>query len=351
MDILTPKQCMFFARVSERLEERGHQVFRTTRRYREVLQLLRLKGVDAKIVGEHGGKQLGAKLKASAQRIVELASILEEVKPDAAVSFSSPEMARTAYGLKVPHICINNSPHAEAVARLTVPLSERLLTPKMIPKRAWARYGIPSEKIVQYNALDPWVWLKDFKPDRRILQELGLDGSKPILTFRTEETFAAYLLGKTKKETSIIPVIEKILEELRGLQVVAVPRYESQIEALREAFKNRIVTCSSTIDGPSLLYYTSVFIGGGGTMTTEAALLGVPTFSCYPDEPFLILRYLLAKRLATLETDPQKLVKNVSATLLNLDREKRKQSRRVQRVIKNFEDPTETIIKEVEKLA
>jgi len=349
IDILTPKQCMLFSKLSEKLENRGHQIFKTTRRYREVLQLLRLKGVDARVVGEHGGKKLIDKLKASAQRTLELASLFEEISPDVAISFSSPEMTRVSYGLKVPHICVNDSPHAKAVARLTIPLSERLLTPKMIPKRAWTKYGISPEKIIQYNALDPWVWLKGFKPDKGILQELGLDDSKPILTFRTEEIFAAYLLGKTKRETSIIPLIEEILEDRQDLQIVAVPRYEEQIKALRRVFKDRIVICESIVDGPSLLYYTSIFIGAGGTMSAEAALLGVPVVSCYPGEPYIIEKYLIRKKLIARETDPKKLVKKISETLNNIDYEKKKQSRKVQRIVKNFEDPIEIIMKEVEK--
>jgi predicted glycosyltransferase len=342
---------MFFSKLSEELEKRGHRVFRTTRRYREVQHLLKLKGVDAKVVGEHGGKELIGKLKASAQRTLELASVFEEIEPDVAVSFSSPEMARVSYGLKVPHICVNDSPHAEAVARLTVPLSERLLTPRIIPKRSWTKYGIPSEKIVQYDALDPWVWLKDFKPDERILKKLGLDESKPILTFRTEETFAAYLLGKTQKEMTIIPIIEKILEEKKALQIVAVPRYKEQIKALHEVFKDRIAICELVVDGPSLLNYSSVFVGAGGTMSAEAALLGVPTFSCYPGEPFLVERYLIRKKLVTRETDPDKRVNRILATLSNVDSERKRQSAKVQRLVRNFEDPIEIVTGEVEKFA
>lgn len=350
-DILTPKQCMFSSKLSVELEKRGHQVFKTTRKYREVVQLLRLKGLEARVVGEHGGKELMSKLRASAKRTFELTSVFEDLGPDVALSFSSPEMARVSYGLKVPHICINNSPHAEAVAKLTIPLSKKLLTPKMIPKTAWTEYGISSEDIVQYNALDPWVWIKDFKPDRRIVQESGLDESKPILTIRTEETFAAYLLGKTQKDTSVTRIIDRLLEAPEPPQIVAIPRYDEQTKALQEVFGDRIAICKSTVDGPNLLYHTSVFVGAGGTMTTEAALLGVPTFSCYPDEPFLILKYLMEKNLVTHETDPEKLAKGILTTLSNRDYEKRKQSGKVRRLVKDFEDPISIIIGEVEKLA
>lgn len=349
IDILTPKQCLFFSKLSTRLTERGHEVFRTTRRYREVAQLLKLKGIEAKTVGEHGGKELSSKLKASVQRTLDLTSVFEEVKPDVAVSFSSPEMARVSYGLKVPHICINDSPHAEAVARLTIPLSERLITPKMTPKRAWTHYGISADRIVQYNALDPWVWLKDFKPDPQVPQELGLDVSKPILTLRTEESFAAYLLGRRLEKMPVIPVIESLQRHKKDLQIVVVPRYEEQVKAIRRVFADGITVCGSVVDGASLLYYSSVFIGAGGTMNAEAALLGVPTFSCYPGDSYIIEKYLIRKKLVTRETDPEILAQRILATLADIVHAKKTQATRVHRLVRNFEDPIEVITTEVER--
>jgi hypothetical protein len=349
IDILTPKQCMLFSKLSENLEGRGHQMFKTTRRYREVNQLLSLKKVDAIVVGEHGGGTLSEKLKASARRILELAAVFEDIKPDVAVSFSSPEMARAAYGLKVPHVCVNDSPHAEAVARLTVPLSEELLTPMVIPKSAWTRFGIGREKIVKYNALDPWAWLRGFEPDEKIVEELGLDASKPVVTFRPEETFAAYLLGKTRNETSVVPIIDGLLDARHDLQIVAVPRYDEQVRSLKDVFENRITVAKSVVDGPSLLHRSAVFIGAGGTMSAEAALLGVPTFSCYPGESFLVERYLIRKKLVVRETDPKKIVAMILNILDNYDHEKRMWRKRALKVVSTYEDPIKVIAEEVEK--
>ncbi|RLI03519.1 lipid-A-disaccharide synthase [Candidatus Bathyarchaeota archaeon] len=349
IDILTPKQCMLFLKLSEKLRRNGHTVFNVSREYRDVVNLLKLKGLKAKIIGKHGGKELASKLKASAHRIIDLATYFEEVDPDIAVSFSSPEMARVSFGLGVPHICINDSPHAEAVARLTIPLSAKLLTPKMIPRQAWTRYGISQERIKQYNALDPWAWLKDFTPDENVLSELGLSRSKPILTFRPEEEFAAYLAGKTQGKTGVIPVIEQVLAERDDVQIVAIPRYTEQLEVLRESFQDRIIVSHSSIDGPSLLYYTTIFIGGGGTMTTEAALLGVPTFSFYPSEPFIVLKYLIRKGFVKLVRDPNELAMKILETLDNIKDEKRKQRERAERLVETFEDPIQVITAEIEK--
>jgi len=349
IDILTPKQCMLFEKLSVRLRSEGHKVFEVTRDYRELNQLLKMKGITARVVGKHGGKNLRNKLEASAQRTLELTSIAAELEPDVVVSLSSPEISRVAFGLGIPHICLNDSPHSEAVARLTVPLATMLLTPRIIPKRAWIKFGIQRDRIIQYNAIDPWAWLKDFKPNRKILTELGLEKSKPIAVFRTEEAFASYLLGKTSETPVLMPLLENLLKSTAELQVVIVPRYEAEVAFLTNALRGRALVCKSVVDSPSLVTCASVFIGAGGTMTAEAALLGVPTFSCYPDKPHLIEKYLIQKGLVVREDNCMKLKAKILTTLQNIDRARDLQEIKARKLTSSFEDPIEVIVKAIEK--
>jgi predicted glycosyltransferase len=351
IDILTPKQCMLFSKLSERLRKAGHQVFEATREYREVNQLLEVKGIKARVIGKHGGESLPDKLEASVERTLELASLVGELQPDVAVSFSSPETSRVAYGLKIPQVCVNDSPHSEAVARLTIPLATLLLTPKIIRKATWTTFGIRKEKITHYNALDPWAWLKDFQPNSRILTQLGLEKSRPIVAFRTEESFASYLLGKACKTPSVLPLIEGLLRSKADFQAVVMPRYESQNTLLKEKLGKRAIVCQSIIDSTSLLSYSTAFVGAGGTMTAEAALLGVPAFTCYPDKPFIVEKYLIEKGLIFRETSLEKVKARVLKTLENPANVKKAQMKKAQRLTTGFEDPIEVVAKAIEKIA
>ncbi len=351
IDILTPKQGMLFSKLSERLRKEGHQTFPTTRHYREAIQLLKLKGIDAQVLGQHGGDTLDGKLRASVQRTLELTRVTEELNPNVVVSFSSPELARVAFGLKIPHICLNDTPHAEAVARLTIPLVTHLLTPEMIPKSAWSKFGISTKKITQYRALDPWAWLKDFKPDNKILSKLNIDESKPILIFRTEESQASYLLGKVTKEPVIIPLIEKLLKSRTDFQAVAVPRYDAQIAFLKERFGKSVVVTESVVDTPSLLYYASAFVGAGGTMTQEAALLGVPAISCYPGKPYIVESYLVKKKLTVRETDPGRMKRLILKILEDPETARKRQTKEAKKLTDTFEDPIDVAVKVIQDAA
>ena len=101
----------------------------TSRNYREVTQLAKLRKLNLKFVGKHGGSEKIDKLEASTNRISQLSRIIKNQSPDIAVSFCSPEATRVSYGLGIKHVAFSDSPHAEAVMRLSIPLVQKLLIP------------------------------------------------------------------------------------------------------------------------------------------------------------------------------------------------------------------------------
>lgn len=80
--------------------------------------------------------------------------------PDIAISFCSPEDARICFGLGIKHIAFFDSPHVNAVIRVTLPLIQKLLILKIIPKKEFLKYGINKNNIVSYNAIDAFVTIK-----------------------------------------------------------------------------------------------------------------------------------------------------------------------------------------------
>ena len=351
IDILTPKQLLFFTKISEKLENEGFETSLTSREYQEVCELIKLKGLDIPLIGKHGGHRLKDKLLASTERILLLTRHVEKIKPDIALSFSSPEASRVAYGLNIPHVCINDSPHSEAVARLTIPLSKLLFTPKVIPKKVWEKYGIPKQHIVQYKALDPVTWIKDFQPNLEIVRKLKLDLERPIVTIRPTEAYAAYLRGKI---SDICPVTTKITQQLlkllkNNVQIVIIPRYREQREILKEKFPENVIIPERAIDTVSLLYYSSLLMGAGGTMNIEAALLGKPVISCFPGRTTLVERYLINVKLVYRVKDPERAVKLALNILQHAEKFLSFHKERALKILKRMENPAEVIAKELKK--
>ena len=344
IDILTPKQCRFFSVLAKKLERRGFQVFKTARMFREVVELLDILGEEAYIVGRYGGATLEGKLEASLERMLELKKVFHKLKPDLVISFSSPEASRIAFGLGIPHIAVNDSPHSEAVAKLTIPLSCFLFTPWVMPKAAWTRYGIASSKVIKYRALDPAAWLKEFKPNLRLVEEVGLDTSRPIAVFRLEESHASYILGMGGL---VEEVARKALERF-DIQPVIMPRYDEQINRVEKAFEGKAFILRKTIDAASLLYFASILVGGGGTMNIEAALLGVPVISCYPGETTYVERYLVDKGFIYRATESEEALAYMERLLE--PNEKAKFEERARSLLKSMVNPAEFIAEKLEIL-
>jgi predicted glycosyltransferase len=324
---------MFFRRAAALFRNSGHDVLCTSRHYREAIELAKIKKLGLTVVGSHGGADRYEKLRQSASRTHELAEVVKIFAPDAAITFSSPEGARVAYGLGIRHIGFNDSPHAEAVARLTVPLMNKLLCPWVIPHSAWARYGIAKKDVTRYRALDPAAWLKhDNTP--------GVEPGKKTILLRLEESKASYIADNN---LGIGKMMDDFVGEMwQSADIVVLCRYPDQIAEVETRYGGRVQVLKDVVDGTVLVKSAQLFIGAGGTMTAEAALLGKPTISIAPLQ-FHVEMYLLKTGLVKKAANSKLLVK-MGRKMITDEHYRRGQKKRADRILAAMEDPTDRMI-------
>ena len=318
--------------------QKNHRVICTSRNYREVTQLAKLRKLSLKFVGKHGGVEKFDKLLASANRISLLSKIIRNYCPEIAVSFCSPEASRVSYGLGIKHIAFSDSPHAEAVMRLSVPLVQKLLIPWIIPKKEFIKFGINKKNILQYKAIDAATIAKRVL-GKKIKVPFTNKKRKTILV-RVEEDQAAYSSKNTKKT---IMIIKSIIKEFADENILVLGRYGSQIRFLNRTFGNKIKILDKVIDGKMLLSNVDVFVGSGGTMTAESALLGIPTIS-YNAVPNLIESYLVKNKLVKRETNPKKITRSIRKLINSSNIEHKK---RAKKALNSMEDPYTKLVKTI----
>ena len=332
IDVLTPKQILFSESIIEKLGKK-HDILCTSRKYREVTKLAKIRDCDLVLIGKHGGGDKKAKLEASIDRKGKLFRKIKAFSPDITISFCSPEAARISFGLGIKHIAFCDSPHADAVMRLTLPLIQKLLIPNVIPKNEFSKYGINKKNIISYKAIDAVVTIK-----RKINQKVSLpfkeNGRKNIL-IRVEEEEASY----TSK--SGIPIINQVVNEYSKENIVILGRYPKQIKNLQKRFGKKAKIVKMSFDGKHLLNNTDIFIGSGGTMTAESALIGIPTIS-YNAVPNMIENFLVKKSLIKRETNPNKISNEINKIFKSSNKESQKKARRI---VKQMEDPIQKLIK------
>ncbi|MGY5146806.1 MAG: DUF354 domain-containing protein [Candidatus Nitrosopumilus sp. bin_7KS] len=337
IDILTPKQLLFSEPIVKKLVEK-HDLLCTSRDYEEVSKLAKIRNFDLIFVGKHGGGDKESKLKASIDRMEKLSRKIKTFSPDIAISFCSPEAARIAYGLGIKHIAFCDSPHAEAVMRLTLPLIQKLLIPFTIPKKEFSKYGIDKKNIIQYKAIDAFVTIQ-----RKINKKSKLpfkNNNRKNILIRVEEEEASY----TSKSSKIIPIIKKIEKEFENENIVVLGRYSKQIENLQKIIDKKVKIVKMTYDGKHLLENTDIFIGSGGTMTAESGLMGIPTIS-YNAVPNIIENFLVRKKLVKRETSPNKISNYIKKNFENNN----ESQKRAQKIRKQMEDPIKKLIKTIKE--
>jgi predicted glycosyltransferase len=334
IDILTPKQLLFSESIIEKLGEK-HDILRTSRDYDEVSKLAQIRNFDLIFVGKHGGSERKTKLKASIDRIRKLSKKIETFSPDIVISFCSPEAARISFGFGIKHVAFCDSPHADSVMRLTLPLIQKLLIPHNIPKKKFTKYGIDEKNIIRYKAIDAVVTIQ-----RKINEKAKLpfkNKNKKNILIRLVEEEASY----TSKSNKIIPIIKKIVNEYGDENVVILGRYSNQIKNLQKIIGKKAKIVEMSFDGKHLLNNTDVFIGSGGTMTAESALMGIPTIS-YNAVPNIIEDFLVKKKLIHREINPEKISEKINKIFASSNKENQE---RAGKIVRQMEDPIQKLIK------
>jgi hypothetical protein len=339
MDILTPKQLLFFNPVMEELRSKGFEVLATSRHYREVEELARLKGVQLDFVGARGGgKDLQDQLKASLDRMSSLLPIVNDFRPDVSVSVASADCARISFGTRVKHVAVSDSPHSVIAGKLSLPLSHHLLTPWIIPYIAWYRFGLQRSEITKYHALDPAAWLKR---ERSVTPSaIKHESGRPTILVRLEESYAPYMMGTD--ESWAVKVLQRLSDEFEGCNIIALCRYQDQLEMVKRRFGSVMHVPENVVDGAGLIRQSDVFIGMGGTMTTEAALIGVPTISAYQGSGLYTERYLLSAGLLLKTHNLDALTRLVRKSLTKKYHDHCRSKAR--RLLDSMEDPVEKIV-------
>jgi hypothetical protein len=225
----------------------------TTREHPDTLPLAKLLNENFVVVGKYGLGSLSRKLMESTRRQLKFCKMFEKNPPDIGISHGSVELCRVAFGLGIPSICTNDTPHAEAVKRLTTPLTDCLVISKAIPKSFFEGYG--AKRITQFDGVDEVAWVKNVEP--KIEQKY----ERPLIVVRQLQTKASYAKGKP--DTTI--ALAKKLTSLGT--VIFLSRY------YRRPRKGMVIP-TKLVDSVSLAAQADIVVSAGGTIAREAALQG-----------------------------------------------------------------------------
>jgi predicted glycosyltransferase len=295
IDLANSPHPLLFGPVARRLGELGHEVLVTSRDNAQTLELARERWPDVEPIGSQSPPGRAAKAWAIVDRIRELRRWAARTSPDVALSHNSYAQIVAAASLRLPAVTGMDYEHQPA-NHVAFRLARRILLPESLPLESVRRQGAVPGKVVTYDGLKEELYLGDFHPNPDILAELGIDErSRTVVVMRAPPRGAMYHQFEN-------PLYDQLLARIAGdtdTVGIVLARYpEQRAELARREIPNCLVP-NHALDSRSLLYAADIFVGAGGTMTREAALIGIPTYSIYAGAPPAVERWLERRGLLT----------------------------------------------------
>jgi predicted glycosyltransferase len=300
IDLANSPHPLLFAPVAEQLRRDGAEVSVTLRDHAQTAELALARFPDAEVIGGPSPGGRASKLSAIARRVADLRAWGRAARPDVALSHNSYAQLVAARTLGIPGVTAMDFEHQPA-NHVAFRCAAKILVPEAVPVATIRRQGARSSKLVRYEGLKEEIYLADFEPDREILERIGVERrpGAPLVVARTAPAGAAY----HREENPILSTALERLTREQGAVCVVLARLPEQAAAIRGLGLDGVVIPERAIDSRSLLVVADAFLGAGGTMTREAALLGVPTYSLFSGPPVAVDRWLEDRGLLTRVAD------------------------------------------------
>jgi predicted glycosyltransferase len=277
IDMTASAHVLVFGPLIAIMEARSDEVQITARDYAQTLQLLELHGLQAEVIGRHGGRSRVQKARQMTHRLGALKRWAKGRGFDVALAHGSHELTMTARRLGIPSSTTFDYEFATLQHQLGCRAATKVVVPEAIPPERLRPYGVKPPKLVQYPGLKEEYYLSDFEPDRSLLERFEIDTAKVLVVLRPPPDVSLY----HRQSNPLFPMTLDHLGRLENVHAFVLPRTEEQREFVRGLDLPSVILPECAVDAQSLIALADVVVSAGGTMNREAAALGVPVYTTY----------------------------------------------------------------------
>ena len=315
-DITDSSHVLFFAPIVRRLEDQGHVVTLTARRFASAELTMRRLGLVAVLTGQHRGGGAGARAVGLVNRTAQLLASASSGRFDVAVGSHASDFVLTAWALGVPQLTLLDDERLKRTNAVNVRLVDRVAVSEAIPVGSLRALGAPSDKLFRYPGFKEEYYLHDFRPDPDVLADLGVNERTVVGVVRPprDERDVEFDAGWRAQRALPAPAgdpaasavagestpareLEAFVRELakrRNLTLVLLPRSADQRRRFADLGMTGLLIPEGPVDGVSLIAAADFVLGAGGVMDREAVALGTPAYTLSRRPPSAIDATMLA---------------------------------------------------------
>jgi uncharacterized protein len=275
----SPHINLFAALIRDLMQE--HEVIITCRPLANTVDLLDLHKFDYTVVGRHYGGKLFNKLFGYPVRVWQLTKFLRKQKLDIGITQSTFTSSIAAWLVRIPFIYMNDNEHAMGNIPSFV-FASKILIPEFLDRRKVRKQLARDAKIIQYPGVKEGIYLWNAPIDYK-------NQTDKVIYVRPEPWIAQYYKGA-------INFLDELLLYLKDRsKVILLPRGKDQAVHYEQKKFQGIEVLNKPQSLQEIASRCRLFIGAGGTMTREMAVLGIPTISVYQDTLLDVDQYLIDK--------------------------------------------------------
>jgi predicted glycosyltransferase len=257
-----PAHVHFFKNCINLFLKKGHEV-RIVARDKEMTRLL-LERYHLNYTLFTGHKQtlLGKLLEIPRNDLI-FKKAAKKFKPDILIGINNYTSAHVGMLTHIPSIIFTDTEEAALGNVLTFPFATTICTPSCFLKDL-------GKKQVRYNGYHELAYLHPmyFTPDLGVLDQVGISKGENYFLLRFISWAASHDIGLYGMRMDSVTTLIKSLEEHGRVFISSERTLDPALEKYRLKASPEIIH--------SLMYFAGLYIGEGGTMAAEAAILGTP---------------------------------------------------------------------------
>jgi predicted glycosyltransferase len=274
LDMANSPHPVLLGPVARELETRGHELFVTTRDHAQTRDLTLSIWPDATVVGGESPGSRGAKARAIVSRVLGLRRVLAASQVDAAVSLGSYAQIVAARSLGVKVLTLMDYEYQPA-NHLSFRLAHCVVVPSTFPAERLRQYGASVKRVAKFCGFKEELYLDQVDA---LSDPIEIENGRSLAVFRPPPEGALY----HQRGNAIFDLVLRLAITREDVEVVVLPRMAHQRSRYSEMAG--VQAPEHAIDGLALLRSADIFVGAGGTMSREAALLGVRAYTIFAGE-------------------------------------------------------------------
>jgi uncharacterized protein len=310
IDFINTPQVSFWVPFIEDFKNNKNEIILTCRDSGNTIELLKQQGLNYEVIGRKAGNGILQKMLFFPKRLFQLYAFISKNKPDVAASQSSFYQPFVARMLGIHCLYTNDNEHAKGNLAGFI-FANKVLLPVALSSEKFTRKWPLRSKISFYPGVKEAIYLSQQPRLSQLVQ-----GNKTTIYFRPEPWSAQYYNGPLNffDKTLLLLALE--------YNIIILPRDLNQGVHYQQEKFSRIKVALKPLKLEDIISDCKLFIGAGGSMTRELAVLGIPVISIYQAKLLCVDKYLAKKGRMKIKLDlTSEEIKLYLMTVNNIDKD------------------------------